>query len=103
MIIIDFRETKERIFRLKIEGHSKSAIKGEDIVCAGVSALAQTLVSGCEAELNAEVSGKLESGLCDIKISANKENFEKLQAVCSVFKFGFRKLAEAYPKHIKLN
>lgn len=103
MITIDFRELTDNNFCLKIEGHSKSAVKGEDIVCAGVSALAQTLVSGCEAQLNAEVSGKLESGLCDIKISVNNENFEKLQAVCSVFKFGFRKLAQAYPKHIKLN
>lgn len=103
MITIDFRELTDKNFCLKIEGHSRSAVKGEDIVCAGVSALAQTLVSGCEAELNANVSGKLESGLCDIKISGNNENFEKLQAVCSVFKFGFRKLAQAYPKHIKLN
>ena len=39
---------------LTLSGHAGYAPKGQDIVCAGVSALVYTLINGCRCELAGE-------------------------------------------------
>ena len=103
MIEIIFSKLSVNEYELKIKGHSCSAEKGENIICAAVSVLAQTFISGCEAKLNAKVLGILESGNCDVRVSVPDTKAKELHAVYDVINFGFRKLVESYPKHIKLN
>lgn len=81
-----------RSFELEVMGHSGYAPKGEDIVCAGVSTLVQTLL------VSVEGIHKIKNGYVYISATGDKE--------IELFKFvitGLRMLEEAYPNHIRLD
>ena len=101
MIKIDFPSPDGNRLKILVKGHSGFAKEGEDIVCASVSALLQTFVAGVETEMGAEVCGKFESGNCDLSIKVADSKQKLFCVVCKMFRFGFRKIAEAYPKHVE--
>ncbi len=103
MIEVDFPDAHDGQVRLKVTGHSGQTEKGRDLVCAAVSTLVQTFAGGLEAILGAELNGRLEAGSCDLCVKVPEPGRGQLEAVCKVFKFGFRKIAESYPGHVKLN
>ncbi|HNX76147.1 MAG TPA: ribosomal-processing cysteine protease Prp [Candidatus Rifleibacterium sp.] len=103
MIEVDFSVVSAGQVALKVTGHSGMADKGYDIVCAAVSTLVQTLTGGLEKVLDAKVEGALVAGSCDLSIRVPETEQQGLEVVCQVFKFGFRKIAESYPDHVKLN
>lgn len=103
MIVVDFPEASGCQVSLRVTGHSGKAEKGFDIVCSAISALVQTFVGGVEEVLGAELDGKLGTGSCQLLVKVPEGCSEKLEAICKVFKFGFRKIAESYPEHVKLN
>lgn len=103
MIVVDFPETSENQVSLRVVGHSGQAAKGFDIVCSAVSALVQTFIGGLEEELEAQLQGEVGVGSCNLLIRVPEANAEKFRAVCKVFKYGFRKIAESYPEHVQLN
>lgn len=55
-------------FHLRIEGHAGSAPKGDDLVCAGISALgfAMLLAAG-EEDYNAEIQTDPDNGIMDVR------------------------------------
>jgi uncharacterized protein YsxB (DUF464 family) len=85
MIVVEFSTPDESSVRIKVSGHSGSAEKGQDVVCAAVSVLVQTLAGGLNNSLGAAVTGRLEPGDSE------------------VFRYGFQKIFESYPEHLKLN
>ncbi|HAE39741.1 MAG TPA: hypothetical protein DCG57_14075 [Candidatus Riflebacteria bacterium] len=102
MIQVDFTDDGNAVC-LKVTGHAGLADKGSDIVCSAVSALIQTFAGGVESELQASLSGHLDSGNCNIRIQVDESHKQSLRAVYKVFKFGFRKIASSYPEQVKLN
>lgn len=57
-----------RAFRLRIDGHAGSAPKGEDLVCAGISALGfALLLAAGEEDYNAEIETDAGRGLIDVR------------------------------------
>ena len=53
---------------LRIEGHAGSAPKGEDLVCAGISALGFTLLQAAGREdFNTEIETNPDDGIMDVK------------------------------------
>jgi hypothetical protein len=102
MIFVDFPPPGKKSVSLKISGHSGMDEKGKDIVCSAVSVLAQTFAGGIESQLQAKVSGKLESGQCDLVFQVPEEFAGELAKICEIFKFGFHKIAKSYPEHVKL-
>ena len=103
MIEVDFPAARDGKVRLKVTGHSGLEEKGKDPVCAAVSVLVQTLAGGIQDCLNGKVAGNIESGSCDLTLQVPDTGHKQLETVCKVFKFGFRKIAESYPGHVKLN
>ena len=78
---------------LEIDGHAGYAEKGEDIVCAAVSALACSLA--------AYVSGIEERGDGHMRFSAGKMSSRARGAFDCVYG-GFAMLAHKYPAHVTL-
>lgn len=103
MILIDFPEPVSGQALLKVTGHSGKAEKGFDVVCAGVSALVQTFAGGVEKCFSAEVAGVFEPGNCDLTVKVSEKRQNELKTLYEVFKFGFRKIEQSYPEHVKLN
>lgn len=103
MIVIDFPDARDCQVSLKVAGHSGKADKGYDIVCAAISALVQTFVGGVETSLDAQLNGNIGTASCNVVVIVPQGCSEKLEVICKVFKFGFRKIAESYPEHVQLN
>lgn len=102
MIFVNFPEPIDGKLKFKVNGHAGMSEKGQDIVCAAISALTQTLAGGIQRSLGATVCGKLESGDTDLIIQVTPEKGNALKLICSVFRFGFQKICESYPKHVKM-
>ena len=96
MIDADFSRT-EKGFRLRIEGHARCGVEGEDIVCAAVSGIFYAL---CGYIINFKPDSikvnALESGLADIECGVECE--DQLQLAC----LGLWQIASTYPTHMKV-
>ena len=81
-----------RVPLVEAKGHAGAGPKGEDLVCAAVTALVLTL------KANAEVSGgRGEVGPGYARIRGGQGSQESFQAVCR----GFRVLSQAFPKFVQ--
>lgn len=94
MIKVIFISNDEGIF-VKAKGHANYAPTGQDIVCAGVSALICSL--GLYAEANGQEYNTGE-GCASIKLRQNKAN----RAVVEAVKLGLWDIAKQYPKYVKI-
>jgi len=102
MISVSFEWAESCSVRFKVKGHSGLKPKGEDIVCAAVSALTQTFAAGSEQFLSAVCKGKIVQGNADILIKVPENKSDELKLLTNVFKHGFRKIAESYPEQLTL-
>ena len=89
---------------LKMTGHSASAPKGEDLVCAGASTLAMTLAANVSMM---KVHGKLEkepriilrSGHALIRAKPKEEYRGELLMLFSMIQVGMYQLKTNYPEY----
>ena len=87
----------------EVSGHAMAGKHGEDIVCAAVSAVAQTaVISLIElAEIKAKV--KQHNGFLSLNCSNIEETqFEKFLTIMNVFWIGIREIEKLYPDKIKV-
>jgi uncharacterized protein YsxB (DUF464 family) len=84
---------------ITIEGHAGYAPRGQDIVCAGISTLVQTLVQSFEDLCTDEITYHLKPGWVEIK---HGELSAKAQVLVTSFFIGVYMIAERYPDHVKV-
>lgn len=94
--MITITRTDDRII---IDGHAGYAPNGKDIVCAGVSALAQTLVASIEELTEDKITYCISAGKVDIK---HGNLSERAQLLVNSFFVGVQMIADTYPKHVKI-
>jgi uncharacterized protein YsxB (DUF464 family) len=84
---------------ITIKGHAGYAPSGEDIVCAGVSTLAQTLIASIEALTEDAIQYDIQPGWLELK-------FRKLSASAKLliasFFVGIEMIADNYPDNVTL-
>jgi len=102
MVEVCFPSPRGNSLRLKVTGHSGSDTKGKDLVCAAVSSLLHTMLGGLENEVQAEVEGTFKEGLCDVNVVVDEAKVAAFNSIAKVFRFGFEKLAQNYPTHIRI-
>lgn len=104
-----YKDKNDNIMRYCISGHSNYAEYGYDIVCAGVSALTQTvlisLVEICKIEENS-ILYKIddETGFLDVSLPEDIEahKLEKAQVLLESLVIGINSIVESYPDYINL-
>ena len=82
-----------------ITGHANYAPHGQDIVCAAISALVQTLIQSVEDLCTDTISYHLQPGSVEIKhgnLSANA------QLLMDSFFIGVYMIADRYPKNVQV-
>ena len=89
--------------RLAVTGHAGAAPKGEDLVCAAVSALVQTFAGWVEDQgekrtLEADV--RVEEGRAVIAANAGIWQMERLIDCFEIICFGLERLARQHPEYI---
>ncbi|MCJ7839908.1 ribosomal-processing cysteine protease Prp [Lederbergia sp. NSJ-179] len=106
MIRIDISHTVDsKISGFTMEGHANFADKGEDIVCAGVSAVAfgslNAVISltGIEPEITTEENGFLK---CILPHSLSDEVSEKVQLLLEGMIVSLQTIEREYPDFVKI-
>lgn len=85
--------------RVKIRGHAGYAPQGQDIVCAGVTALTQTLVESIEGLTGNEIKYDMSPGRVDIEIGNPDED---AQLLMDSFLVGIEMIADEFPEYIRV-
>ena len=83
---------------ISVKGHAGYAKAGQDIVCAGISTLAQTLVASIEELTEDKIEYVIQPGTVDIK---HGNLSEQAQLLVNSFFVGVEMIANTYPKNVR--
>lgn len=92
--MVTITRTKDEI---RLEGHANYAPEGLDIVCAGVSALVQTLIQSVQELTEDKIEYDMSPGRVYIKFWCLSE---QAQVLLNAFFIGVGQIAEAYPDNV---
>ena len=95
--MIEVSVTKNHI---AVHGHARAAPVGQDIICAGASTLAQTLIRSIEDLTEDTISYDISPGMVDIHY---EELSEVSRTLVDSFFIGMCMLADAYPDYVRIN
>lgn len=84
---------------IAVRGHAGYAAQGYDIVCAGVSALFQTLLRSIEDLTEDLVEYSLAPGKADMHF---RNLSEKSETLIDSFFIGVSLMAEEYPEYVRI-
>lgn len=92
-------EVRIRPERIEISGHAGYAEPGKDIVCAGVTALTQTLIQSIENLTDDEIEYRISPGKVEVEYGNLSE---KSKTLVDSFFVGICLIAEEFPEHVKV-
>ena len=84
---------------ITVKGHANYAVSGSDIVCAGVTALAQTLIKSIEDLTDDKIEYEISPGRVDIKYGNLSE---KSRALVDSFFIGICMIADEFPEYVRI-
>lgn len=104
MVEIKILYKGKKIKGFKIQGHAGYAEEGEDIYCAGVSAISQTALIGLLNHLSSKPKYSIEKGWLELELPdiLSQEDRKKANLILSTMEAGLRSLQESYPQYIKV-
>lgn len=92
-------EVRIRPERIEISGHAGYAEYGKDIVCAGVTALTQTLIQSIENLTDDKIEYRISPG----KVEVEYRNLsEKSKTLVDSFFVGIRLIADEFPNYVAI-
>lgn len=93
-----------RACRVTVTGHAGSGPKGQDLVCAAVSALVLTLEEAVKTMARAGwLTGQtleIAPGKAEIRCTARQERLPEVQLAFAVLSAGFQRLARQWPEYV---
>lgn len=88
---------------LVAEGHSGYAVKGEDIVCAGVSALLQALLYGFESVARSDgFMFSIDKDDARMVLDWRRSPPEKTAVLVDTIVGSLKEIARVYPEHVRI-
>lgn len=94
MIVVSVRKDE-----IKVSGHANYAEEGKDVVCAGVTALTQTLVKSIEDLTEDKIEYDISPGRADIKYGNLSE---KAKTLVDSFFIGICMIADEFPDNVRI-
>ena len=94
MIAVSVREDG-----ITVSGHANYAEAGKDIVCAGVTALVQTLVKSAHDLTEDKITCEISPGRADIRY---RDMSEAGMLLVDSFFIGICQIAEEFPDHVRI-
>ena len=92
-------EVSVRKDEVKVSGHANYAVQGFDIVCAGVTALTQTLIKSIEDLTEDKIEYEISPGRVDIKY---RNLSEKSRTLVDSFFIGVSMIADEFPDYVRI-
>ena len=104
MITVRFYKDHGKYYRMVTEGHAGYDIEGQDIVCAAVSTLAQTLVNSLETQGVDPTYSVDEDGYLECMVPRKPEILKDIaiQTIFMTVKIGIEGISEAYGEYVRL-
>lgn len=104
MILITFTCQGSEIQGFSVEGHAAFAPEGQDIYCAGVSAIAQTTLLGLIKHLSREPVYEIKKGWlsCQIPSELDEEDKLKAQVLLTTLETGLNSMMQAYQEYVQV-
>lgn len=84
---------------ITVKGHANYAVSGSDIVCAGVIALAQTLIKSIKDLTDDKIKYEISPGWVDIKYGNLSE---KAKTLVDSFFIGICMIANEFPDYVRI-
>ena len=84
---------------ITISGHAGYAPAGQDIVCAGVTAVLQTLIESIKGLTRDSPKYVAGPGICKIEL---KDLSEESKLLVDSFFIGLCRIAEGFPDHVRI-
>ncbi|MGI6487395.1 MAG: ribosomal-processing cysteine protease Prp [Syntrophomonadaceae bacterium] len=99
-----YRSYDGRITGFDISGHSGYDQWGRDIVCAGVSAVAQTALIGLLRHLPIQPDYNQDDAYlrCELPSGLEESDREKAEIILSTLEAGLMALEASYPEYVKI-
>ncbi|WP_026475956.1 ribosomal-processing cysteine protease Prp [Alkaliphilus transvaalensis] len=99
------RNDKKEVSRFEISGHAEAAERGQDIVCAAVSVLSQTIVLALHEITKINITYEINNGFltCRIPDELTKEEREKTNLLLETMLIGLKNLELGYSEYIALH
>lgn len=99
MIKINVYRSGQAIAGFSVSGHANLAPHGQDIVCAGVSALTQAAVLGITNYLNKKANIEVLVGKLGVEL---EEPDGLTNAILETMLLGLMEIAKLYPKSVRI-
>ncbi|SHJ89468.1 hypothetical protein SAMN02745975_03160 [Geosporobacter subterraneus DSM 17957] len=106
MVIIRItRDQDNNITSYSVKGHADAAERGEDIVCASISILAQTTILALHEIAAIDIMYEVNDGyvFCKLPDELSKEKREKASIILNTFHIGIRGTQGMYARYIELH
>ena len=101
MITVEItRDSGQRIVQFQVKGHSGSAPRGKDIICAGVSALTQSALLGLSQYLNRTIRWQAADGLLSMELCNLPD--DQTSAVLETMLLGLQEIAKLEPDYVRI-
>ena len=81
--------------------HAGMAPRGQDIVCAGVSALTDTAFLGLTKHLEREVDFQAANGKLSVRLKQSPDSLS--DAILATMLLGIKEIEKQYPKHVRVS
>ncbi len=100
-----YRSQAGHLRGFSVIGHTGSAPAGEDIVCAGISALSITAANALESVAGVTPRTHVRDGFLSVRLPANmsaKTRFAA-QVILRTARQGFSDMAVSYPQYVRVD
>ncbi|MFN7251667.1 MAG: ribosomal-processing cysteine protease Prp [Anaerobacillus sp.] len=107
MITVEIsRNHDDKINSFEMRGHADSGPYGQDIVCAGASAVSFGTVNAIDTLCNVQLEIDLDNDggflRCTVPTGLEELTYEKVQLLLEAMVVSLTSIAEQYGKHIKI-
>ncbi len=101
-----FKRSDGALIGYRANGHSGYAAAGEDIVCAGVSALTQSTLNGLQNILKAPVRSDIDERTAsleaELRPEATTEQVDRAQLLLETLLQGLQAMERSYPRNVRI-
>jgi uncharacterized protein YsxB (DUF464 family) len=103
MLEVSFlRDDRGRLAAVRAFGHADFAVAGEDVVCAGVSAILQAARLGLEQHAKIPLEARQQSGELEMTWPASVRDDPAAVAIVETAELAVRQIAEQFPQHVRI-
>ena len=94
------RDSTGRIQGFEAKGHAGAGPRGNDIVCAAVSVLTDSVFLGLDRHLKREMEWDADSG--DISVRLKEDPDELTEAILATLVLGLTEIQKIYPDRLRI-